>query len=456
MTLPFRLNMISNFLAAHWRWRNLRGKALEQFQERRVQKMVRFAWSRSPFYRQHWQNCDLDDWRQLPILDKALMMENFSAFNTAGISREEAQAAALQAEHSRDFRPTIGGLTVGLSSGTSGHRGLFLISPQEQAAWAGTILARSLHHLPGSKLRVAFFLRANSNLYESVQSKWVDFRYFDIMLPIEGILAALNHFPPHILVGPPLLLTQLAQARQSGRLNINPERLISVAEVLEPQDKSLLENAFQAVVHQIYQCTEGLLAISCSAGALHIQEDLIAIQLEPLPAETPAVAQGQTHPERFVPIITDLWRTTQPIIRYRLNDILSIDPRPCRCGSEFRVIQAIEGRCDDICYFNTRQGGLRAFFPDTIRRMVLLADAAIHDYQAVQEYPGHLRFHLVLAEEASFTAVAQQVKGHAEQIIRQYDCLPPRLEIVAGLEHLQPGTKRRRVRCLAQSPHLLV
>ena len=36
---------------------------------------------------------------------------------------------------------------------------------------------------------------------------------------------------------------------------------------------------------------------------------------------------------RFYPIITDFKRTSQPIYRYRLNDILVEEKSPCPCGS---------------------------------------------------------------------------------------------------------------------------
>ena len=101
---------------------------------------------------------------------------------------------ALRAERERDFQPTLGRLTIGLSSGTSGHRGLFVAAPHEQAAWAGTILARTIHTLR-RRLRVAFFLRSNSNLYERVGGRLVQFRYFDLMLPLADAVAAAQRFP---------------------------------------------------------------------------------------------------------------------------------------------------------------------------------------------------------------------------------------------------------------------
>ena len=431
-----------SFIQARWRWHRLRGANLARYQERHAQQVVQFAQQHSPFYREHWLGHDVRQWRELPTVDKQLMMQYFDTFNTRGILREAAMEIALQAERSRDFTPVLHDITVGLSSGTSGHRGLFLANSWEQAAWAGTILARTLHDIRPRRLRVAFFLRSNSNLYEQIGGLLIQFRYFDLMSPLPEAVATLNTFQPDIIVGPPSLLGFLAAEHMQGRLKIHPERLISVAEVLEPHDKEQLEAVFQAPVQQIYQCTEGLLAVSCARGSLHIQEDIVAMQFEPLVGSN-AAGEGV---KRVMPIVTDMWRRTQPIIRYRLNDVLQLETAPCTCGSPFRVIRAIEGRSDDICYFLSRRGGTRPFFPDTIRRMVLLASPDITDYSVVQEQPGQLHIYLSVPSASPFSTIKQAVLESVNETIRQYDCCPAIIDIEQGLPPLEAGIKRRRVR----------
>ncbi len=429
--------MARHFAAAHWRWRTLDSSALARYQEQRAQRMVAYVAHHSPFYREHWAGHDPRDWRTLPPVDKQLMMQHFDRFNTRGITREQAMHVALAAEQSRDFRPVLAGVTVGLSSGTSGHRGLFLVSRAEQAGWAGTMLARALHDWRPRRLRVAFFLRSNSNLYEQIGGLLLQFRYFDLMSPLTHAIAQLNDFVPDIIVGPPSLLAMLAEAHKKGTLCVQPERLIAVAEVLESHDRAQLEATFAAPVQQIYQCTEGLLAVSCRQGALHIQEDLVVLQCEPLTADG---VEGHV-----TPVVTDLWRTTQPIIRYCLNDVLHLAPFSCTCGSAFRVIQSIEGRCDDICYFAQRAGGLRPFFPDTLRRMVLLADVQIIDYQVIQEQIGQVRIRLALADDATWSMVEAEVRRSVEQELARYDCYASAIVIEQGIITPAVGSKRRRV-----------
>ncbi len=446
--MPLRLDLAFHFLSARYRWAALRGAQLANYQERRARRLLNYVQVHSPFYRALWQGHDLADWRTLPIVDKRMMMDNFTEFNTHGVSREAAMQVALNAEESRDFSPVVPGaarLTVGLSSGTSGHRGLFLVGPQEQAAWAGVILARTLHTVPwrsvrNGGLRVAFFLRSNSNLYQQTQSALVQFRYFDLMQPLETSVSLLNEFQPEVLIGPPLLLGLLADERRTGRLAIHLARLISVAEVLEPQEAQRLESIFQMRVEQIYQCTEGLIAVTCVAGRLHIQEDLVAVQFESLAESPPDSAPVYT------PVVTDLWRTTQPIIRYRLNDVVALDDAPCPCASDFRVLARIEGRCDDICYFPEHASAhLRPFFPDAIRRMVLLAHPQIEDYLVIQESPGRLRVYLAVNSAVSFQQAAAAVQNRVDESVQRYGCRLEHIEFIAGIPAPAAGAKRRRV-----------
>ena len=44
--------------------------------------------------------------------------------------------SVFRIEKTRDFTPKINNITIGLSSGTSGNRGIFLVSEQEKTLWA--------------------------------------------------------------------------------------------------------------------------------------------------------------------------------------------------------------------------------------------------------------------------------------------------------------------------------
>ena len=344
-------------------------------------------------------------------MNKAFMMEHFNALNCVGIDRDEALSLAIDGEKQREFSEKLGGISVGLSSGTSGARGLFLVSDRERALWAGTVLAK---FLPKGKLfghRIAFFLRADNNLYETIDSKLIRFRYFDLLRDMGENLSELADYRPTLLVAPPSVLLGIARAIERGELRINPEKVISVAEVLRAEDAAYLKAQFGlSVIHQAYQCTEGFLGYVCECGNFHLNEELVLIEREYLDAH------------RFVPIVTDFTRQSQPIVRYRLNDILVEKRGHCPCGNPATLIRYIEGREDDVFYFAGICQKEVAVFPDFISRCVIYAEG-VQNYKVVQDGKAHVT--VFLERESSDTAaqirrefarLAEKMKFHCPEI----------------------------------------
>jgi putative adenylate-forming enzyme len=315
-----------------------------------------------------------------PIINKKIFMENFEAINTVGIKKEEAFEVALASEESRNFSNKIGDISVGLSSGTSGSRGIFLVSEEESIKWAGYILKCVLPKPLLQQHKIAFFLRANSNLYESVNSALIKFSFYDLLQPLEEHIEKLNTMQPTMLIAPAQVLRLLALSKT---LNITPKKVVSIAEVLEEEDEKIISERFSQKVHQIYQCTEGFLAHTCKEGNLHLNEDRVYIEKE-------WIDEGSG---RFSPIITDFFRSSQPVIRYRLDDILVLEKEPCRCGSVFTRIKKIEGRCDDILQLKDSSGEPYQLFPDFIRRAIIRASETIEEY-AVEHKDDGLHIYL--------------------------------------------------------------
>ena len=436
-----------HFIRARWRAEHLHGEALERFQDERVRATVKYALEHSAFYRDRWAGHDPSRPFALPTVGKSEMMAHFQAFNSRGISRERALEAAKRAETGTETGAAkLNGLTVGLSSGTSGSRGLFLLSPSEQAAWTGTVLARVMHRLQIE--RVALFLRAGSDLYQGIgRGRFIEFRYFPLERDLEPHLLALNAFQPTLLIGPPSLLERLATAQQQGRLHVRPRRLIAVAEVMDPPDQLRLENAFQVPIHQIYQATEGFLAAPCAHGQLHLQEDIVAVQMGAVQAEsTEGNRETQLATPYFTPIVTDLWRRVQPIVRYRLGDLLSLESGqetvPCACGSSWRRVRVL-GRTADLFTLEDASGVARTLFPDELGRVVLESSPNMGDYRAFQERPGHLRVHLehIGQGEREQAVLENGIRDALERL----GFRGVQLEVCEGLPDAPPHVKRRRM-----------
>ena len=336
-------------------------------QQQRLEVLRETVMRKSPFYAS-WAAAPFESW---PVMTKARWMASFNAINTVGVTLEEAAAVAERAESSRDFKPTLRGVTVGMSTGTSGSRGLFMVSPSERHRWAGTLLAKLVHERPWRPMRVALMLRANSGLYETLGAGPLRFQFFDLTRDFREVLRDVSSFDPTLLVAPAHVLSAVARAREAGEHRLQPQRIISVAEVLDSLDRQAIERAFGVQVEQIYQATEGFLGATCRHGALHLNEEYLIVEPEWVDASR----------TRFIPLITDLYRSSQPVIRYRLNDVLVPRTESCPCGSPALALERIEGREDDVLWLPPLRGSNPVpVFSDVISRVFVRTLPGLEDY----------------------------------------------------------------------------
>ena len=264
--------IISTFIKVRYfsKWTS-RDKLLE-YQEKQVEKHLKFLKKNSPYFKTHKITKDF-------TMNKAFMMENFDELNTLGVKKDEAMDIALNSEKTRNFNQKYKNISVGLSSGTSGHRGMFITTPEEQGIWAGTILAKMLPKNNIFRHRIAFFLRADNDLYKTINSFLISLEYFDTFKDIDEHIERLNKYKPTMIVAPPSLLLVLAKKIEEGELKVSSKRVISVAEILEKPDEEYIKKQFKlSIIHQIYQATEGFLACTCEYGHLHLNEDLIKFE----------------------------------------------------------------------------------------------------------------------------------------------------------------------------------
>lgn len=345
-------------------------------QQKKLRKHLKEITTHSTYYKSLVKNPKKVTLEDFPIMNKAVMMREFDQLNTRGIKLQQAKTVALKSEESRDFSPKIDDISVGLSSGTTGNQGVFLVSEQETTQWAAAMMKKAIDREKFGKnpIIIAFFMRANNNLYTSINQKKITLHFFDLLASMDENLTKLDQIQPNVIVAQPSMLREIANYYQYKEKNYEIKELFSIAEVLEATDRSYIEGRLGVPIREIYQATEGFLGISCKYGTIHLNEDIVYIEKEYI----------DEHSRRFVPIITDLYRSTQPLIRYRHTDILVEKAEPCPCGSSFMAIEKIEGREDDCFKAKLGSTWIR-IFPDFIRYAITRAHDSIVQFQAVQQ-----------------------------------------------------------------------
>ena len=276
--------------------------------------------------------------------------------------------------------------------------------------------------MPG-RHRVALFLRAGGGLYEAAGKARVQFRWFDLMRPLAEHRSSLAQFNPTVLVAPPPVLQELASSGSGPGLR----KVVSCAETLDALDRVALDRAWGRRVHEVYQATEGFIGATDPAGVLRLNEDLMVVERE---------WQDEAR-TRFVPVITDFRRTTQPMIRHRLEDVLIVQPG--REGDIFTGLAAVEGRCEDSLWA-VGPDGRQQVFGDLVVR-ALLGAAEVRDFRVRQVE----RDRIMVALEPSGETVRMAVAEALQRLWRNRGA-PVGVAFEPMPDGETRGAKRRRIR----------
>ena len=392
--LPGAMVAAGAYARTLWLGRTLRTRAaLEGWQAERVRRWLQAHALAVPALAPLAADARRHGLDALPVIDKAGLLARFADYNRLGLDADEARRMA-------DEGRAPPGHAVGTSTGTTGPRAPYIVSDRERYRWLGTLLAKALPDAPFRRHRVAVVLPRSSGLYDAANaSRALRLLFVPTGEGLPAVRAALERFDPTVIVAPPHALRWLAERDTA----LAPSRVFSAAEVLDPVDRAVIGAGFGgAALGEIYMATEGLFAVTCAHGTLHLAEDRVLFELEP-------AGDGLVSP-LVSPIVTDFSRRAQIMARYRMNDLLRLAPEPCPCGSPLRAVLSVEGRRDDAFDLPARggAGGRATVLPDVPRDAVVGArgagDARATDFRVVQA--GEREVVLLLPPEASDVAEA--------------------------------------------------
>lgn len=378
------ISAVVDYLRLNWHMYHTSLKRLRKVQEAQLRKLLYYAKEHSDFYRKQLEGLEIgsmEDFRRIQVINKQIMMDHFDELNTCGLKLEEVKPYALEKERNKDYAGYYQGrYVIGLSSGTSGNKGIYVTPKALTQRLPAVFLARSGISLKYFPFRILILLRVFSQGFADIHSPLIRLKYLSTMEPVQRIIEAINEARINILVAPPSLLRLLIPCRD--RIDAPLDIIISCAEVLEEEEKARLKAVFGVQVVEIYQASEGPIASPCRCGNLHINEDLVLVEL--LDQQGHPVEEAGQIAERM--LVTNLVNTVQPLIRYEMNDLVELGG-PCPCGSHFRVIRKILGRNDDVLYLKRKDQSLQHIFPDMMARWIITTSDNIREFKVIQHSP---------------------------------------------------------------------
>lgn len=329
-------------------------------QNRRLRRLLRHAYARSPFYRRHYRSAgiregDLDavPIRDIPTITKSELMDNFDELVCdAAVRREDLER--FIADPSTPGRKYLGRFAVVHSSGSSGTVGLFVYGP---AAWS-ILGALTVSRVGGSSVRLLrrtrlAFVGATDGHYAGITLSreapryLYDFRALSVQAPIEEIVRELNEFQPHMINGYASGAHLLAMEQLGGRLRIAPRAIVCSGDALTDLVRSHVREAFAIEPTNLYASSESIcMGVQRSSGEdMELFDDWHVFEV--VDEHLREVAPGETG--RLV--LTNLYNTTQPLIRYQMSDLLTRSSGPETQARRFQRIRGLSGRSEESLTF---------------------------------------------------------------------------------------------------------
>jgi len=410
------------YLLSKYRFKHWSRKDIKAYQLKKRRDIVRYAKSNSKFFKNYYDG--IDNFLSLPTVNKEIMMNNLSDYNTLGFDKKNLAEFALEVEKTRDFSKRYKGVNIGMSSGTSGNKGIVITTKREEN-YLKAVYASRLVRPRGEKLNAAFILRVSSPAF-NYNRFGNRLTYISQLQSIGKIIEDLERIGPNIIAAPPSMLRLLANKFLEDDLRVEPKLLYSYAEVLHKKTKKYLENSFACEVHEVYQGSEGSYAMTCEEGNLHINEDLVYFELldkngNPTPDGEPC----------YKLLVTDLHKRSQPIIRYELNDILTLSNEECECGSKFKMIKEIQGRTNDL-FWGIRNDKKQFIYQDYIVRAIISVSDNIQNFQAIQDDFTDVKIVLKVNSKENIESLKKKVAQNIKGVFAKYECTEPQVEVKIG------------------------
>ena len=115
-----KLNVVKNFISMRYFKKFKTRDKLEKYQNKMLLKQMKYIKENSEYFK-NIKADSIENFKDLPLMDKKVMMENFNKLNCVGIDRDKALEIAINGEKSRNFDEKLNNISVGLSSGTWTH-----------------------------------------------------------------------------------------------------------------------------------------------------------------------------------------------------------------------------------------------------------------------------------------------------------------------------------------------
>jgi phenylacetate-coenzyme A ligase PaaK-like adenylate-forming protein len=405
---------VAGELLAHDRW--TREEVLAH-QGGRLESLLRHAVAHSPYYR---ETLGPEPWArplsELPILPKSTLMEHWDEVVTdSSVRLAEVEERLAAPDYEGDVAEGVRACTT---SGTTGRRGVFVLTQAELVEWLGANMRALARIGVGPGMRICSFgspsaLHMSRQIFSFFRGRPVnEAPPVSVLTPLPELVRHAQEVQPEAMIGYPTVIAALADEQLAGRLDVAPRIIATGSEVLTEDAFDRIRSAWGVEPREAYPATEApMLASGTPADRnLLIAEDLLV--LEVVDEAGRPVAPGV--PGHRV-LLTNLVNRLQPLIRYELADAVTLaQPSP---DWPYTRISRIQGRTSEILELAASGGGAVRVHSHLLRRAFLgMREVSAHQLRI---RPDHVTAVVVPAsapDERLASAVERALRAELDEL----------------------------------------
>ena len=320
------------FLTESQYWTN---ESLLAYQEERLRFMIMHAYENVPFYhdlfrQHHLVPSDINviqDLHKVPVIKKNDLRRHPADYYLA---RNLSVSKAIRLN----------------SSGSTGEPFTYFITPEAYSMsyasairgwyWMGYRLGDTYSKLSQNK---------RSGFYKKLQDLLIRSQYMFIrdLTPeaLKSVIHNLNKYQPEFVrcYPDPLLFISM-QINDGNKLNYIPKAINTTGNILPPDFRKKIEQAFEAPVYDSYSCEASAQFFEGPERKAYFASTEYAI--------TEVLDNNDTSTGAGRHITTDLWNLAMPFIRYDTQDIIEKSQGISDSGINLPAFSQIKGRNSDI------------------------------------------------------------------------------------------------------------
>jgi phenylacetate-CoA ligase len=340
-----------------------------------LRRLLRYATSNCPYYREKWGSLGLssdaitsvEDFARWPLVDRDTIRENRQAMrSTAPGTKFIAKSTGGSSGTPLSFDLDAAGLDRRMAAW---HRGY---------EWAGAGLGTKQWYLWGVPLgQSSVAKRAKDELFHRLYRRRIANCFEMSEERASWFHRDLAEYKPDNIVAYANPLYFLAQAfERQGLIPFSPKSIVVGAEKIHDFQRAAIERVFAAPVFETYGCREfTLIGGECDRHhGFHLTaENLVVEVVDDDGNPTPDGEEGNV-------VITDLTNYGMPFIRYVIGDRAIAGFGECSCGRGLPLLRRVVGRKLDVIDTPSGRKIPGEFFPHLLKEF-----PAVRRFQVVQE-----------------------------------------------------------------------